>query len=139
MSRGAKEMFRVAADSPWLTDIIDLLMWGIPISHGCKPLVTLPQYCAFRVPIGNCFRSSSTYSTSPRSRRFASKAFLDAKTPAWPYIYRAKASEAMAPQLDAYFKQVDTDAEHFIERLRKAVAIPSVSADGERRPDVVKV
>ena len=45
----------------------------------------------------------------------------------------------MAPNLDAYFKTVDSMAEGFIERLRKAVAIPSVSADEERRPDVVKV
>jgi len=30
-------------------------------------------------------------------------------------------------------------ADHFIERLRKAVAIPSVSADDERRPDVVRM
>ena len=45
----------------------------------------------------------------------------------------------MAPKLDGYFKQVDDLSEHFIERLRKAVAIPSVSADDERRPDVVKV
>jgi Cys-Gly metallodipeptidase DUG1 len=45
----------------------------------------------------------------------------------------------MAPQLDSYFKQVDTLTDHFIDRLRKAVAIPSVSADDERRPDVVKV
>jgi Cys-Gly metallodipeptidase DUG1 len=45
----------------------------------------------------------------------------------------------MAPQLDPYFKQVDSLSEHFIDRLRKAVAIPSVSADDERRPDVVKV
>lgn len=45
----------------------------------------------------------------------------------------------MAPQLDAYFKQVDTLAESFIERLRKAVAIPSVSADDDKRKDVVRV
>lgn len=45
----------------------------------------------------------------------------------------------MAPQLDAYFKQVDSLSEHFIDRLRSAVAIPSVSADEERRQDVVKV
>src|SRR5450756_1330103 len=43
----------------------------------------------------------------------------------------------MAPQLDGYFKQVDSLSDHFIERLRKAVAIPSISADEERRPDVV--
>jgi len=45
----------------------------------------------------------------------------------------------MAPNLDTYFKEVDSQAEYFIERLRKAVAIPSVSADEARRPDVVKV
>jgi Cys-Gly metallodipeptidase DUG1 len=45
----------------------------------------------------------------------------------------------MAPKLDSYFRKVDELAEPFIERLRKAVAIPSVSADEERRPDVVKV
>lgn len=45
----------------------------------------------------------------------------------------------MAPQLDSYFKQVDELAPSFIERLRKAVAIPSISAEDARRPDVVKV
>ena len=45
----------------------------------------------------------------------------------------------MAPQLDGYFKQVDALSDHFIDRLRKAVAIPSVSADDERRPDVVRM
>jgi Cys-Gly metallodipeptidase DUG1 len=45
----------------------------------------------------------------------------------------------MAPQLDSFFKQVDSLSDHFIERLRKAVAIPSVSADEERRPDVVRM
>lgn len=45
----------------------------------------------------------------------------------------------MAPQLDGYFQQVDALSDHFIERLRKAVAIPSVSADEERRPDVVRM
>lgn len=45
----------------------------------------------------------------------------------------------MAPQLDAFFKTVDSQAESFIERLRQAVAIPSVSAEEERRQDVVKM
>ena len=45
----------------------------------------------------------------------------------------------MAPNLDAFFKQVDTLSETFIERLRKAVAIPSISAEDARRPDVVRV
>lgn len=45
----------------------------------------------------------------------------------------------MAPQLDSYFAQVDTLAPHFIDRLRAAVAIPSVSSDETRRPDVVRM
>jgi hypothetical protein len=45
----------------------------------------------------------------------------------------------MAPQLDAFFKQVDDLSDHFIDRLSKAVAIPSVSAEDERRPEVVRV
>lgn len=46
---------------------------------------------------------------------------------------------ATAPQLDGYFKQVDDLSDNFIDRLRKAVAIPSISADDERRPDVVRM
>ncbi|KAK3709123.1 hypothetical protein LTR37_011102 [Vermiconidia calcicola] len=45
----------------------------------------------------------------------------------------------MAPQLDSYFKQVDNLAESFINRLRDAVAIPSISAEDARRGDVVKM
>jgi Cys-Gly metallodipeptidase DUG1 len=45
----------------------------------------------------------------------------------------------MAPQLDAYFKTVDDLSDAFIERLRKAVAIPSVSAEDDRRPEVIRV
>jgi Cys-Gly metallodipeptidase DUG1 len=45
----------------------------------------------------------------------------------------------MAPQLDGFFKQVDDSADYFIDRLRKAVAIPSVSSDETRRPDVVRM
>jgi Cys-Gly metallodipeptidase DUG1 len=45
----------------------------------------------------------------------------------------------MAPNLDGYFQQVDSSADHFIERLRKAVAIPSISAEDARRPDVVRM
>lgn len=52
---------------------------------------------------------------------------------------RTHQAQKMAPQLDGYFKQVDSLSDHFIERLRKAVAIPSISADEERRPDVVRM
>jgi Cys-Gly metallodipeptidase DUG1 len=45
----------------------------------------------------------------------------------------------MAPNLDPFFTQVDSLTDHFIDRLARAVAIPSVSAEDERRPEVVKV
>ena len=45
----------------------------------------------------------------------------------------------MAPQLDGFFRQVDASADAFIDRLRKAVAIPSISAEDGRRPDVVRM
>jgi Cys-Gly metallodipeptidase DUG1 len=41
--------------------------------------------------------------------------------------------------LDPYFEQVTGLESHFIERLREAVAIPSISSEDQRRPDVVKV
>jgi Cys-Gly metallodipeptidase DUG1 len=43
------------------------------------------------------------------------------------------------PHLDPVFKQVDALQETFIKRLEEAVAIPSISSEEDRRPDVVKV
>lgn len=75
-----------------------------------------------------------------KPRRFClSRPLRHSSVPAWPYLYRRDPSPTMAPQLDAYYKQVDSLSEHFIERLRAAVAIPSVSAEDNRRPDVVRV
>ncbi|RKF64041.1 Cys-Gly metallodipeptidase dug1 [Erysiphe neolycopersici] len=45
----------------------------------------------------------------------------------------------MDTQLDSFFAQVDSLSDHFIDRLRRAVAIPSISADDARRPDVVRM
>ncbi|KAG4217019.1 hypothetical protein PC116_g34500, partial [Phytophthora cactorum] len=45
----------------------------------------------------------------------------------------------MAPQIDGFFSQVDSLSSHFIDRLSKAVAIPSVSSEAARRPDVVRM
>lgn len=59
-----------------------------------------------------------------------------------PYLtesIRNHQAKKMAPQIDGYFKQVDASAKDFIERLRKAVAIPSISAEDARRPDVVRM
>jgi Cys-Gly metallodipeptidase DUG1 len=43
------------------------------------------------------------------------------------------------PHLDPYFKRVDSLQDKFIERLREAVAIPSISSEDAHRPDVVKM
>ncbi|KAK2812150.1 hypothetical protein FQN50_001507 [Emmonsiellopsis sp. PD_5] len=45
----------------------------------------------------------------------------------------------MAPQLEPFFKQVDNLTDAFIDRLRKAVAIPSVSAQDDSRGEVVRM
>ncbi|EGC45000.1 glutamate carboxypeptidase [Histoplasma capsulatum var. duboisii H88] len=45
----------------------------------------------------------------------------------------------MAPQLEPFFKEVDNLQDHFIDRLRKAVAIPSISAQDDNRRDVVRM
>ncbi|KAI1806776.1 hypothetical protein F4811DRAFT_509163 [Daldinia bambusicola] len=52
---------------------------------------------------------------------------------------RAHQSRKMAPQIDGFFSQVDSLSSHFIDRLSKAVAIPSVSSEAARRPDVVRM
>ncbi|KAJ5118535.1 Cys-Gly metallodipeptidase dug1 [Penicillium atrosanguineum] len=62
-------------------------------------------------------------------RPFASRRFF------YGYISDTK----MAPQLEPFFKQVDSSSETFIDRLRKAVAIPSVSAQDENRKDVFRM
>jgi Cys-Gly metallodipeptidase DUG1 len=45
----------------------------------------------------------------------------------------------MAPQLDGFFQKVDELSDKFIDRLAQAVAIPSISAEPARRPDVVRM
>jgi len=41
--------------------------------------------------------------------------------------------------LDPFFKQVDSLQDSFIDRLREAVAIPSISSEDDRREDVIKM
>lgn len=69
-------------------------------------------------------------------RTFASTSPPRSDKPVWPYLY--KPFDRM-PHLDPYFKQVDSLQGVFIERLREAVGIPSISSEDARRPDVVKV
>jgi len=61
------------------------------------------------------------------------------RAPHYRTYYGHVTDHKMAPQLDPYFKKVDELSESFIDRLRKAVAIPSVSAEDERRPEVVRM
>lgn len=98
---------------------------------------TLPRFFKSlgRKPCLSVLSSRFTPFLAPKTQ---SPVFSARRLADWPYLYSNKPL-AMAPQLDSYFKQVDDMAESFIERLRKAVAIPSVSADDERRPDVVRV
>lgn len=101
---------------------------------------TSAYYCPPRISAVGFGRS---FTCSPLRQRFTTTPQrLDKYTPerlpdaAWPYLYRQ--FDTM-PHLDSYFKQVDSLQDHFIERLREAVAIPSVSSEDARRPDVVKV
>ncbi|KAJ5816871.1 Cys-Gly metallodipeptidase dug1 [Penicillium robsamsonii] len=55
------------------------------------------------------------------------------------FFYGHISDSKMAPQLEPFFKQVDDSSNDFIERLRKAVAIPSISAQDENRPDVFRM
>ena len=84
-----------------------------------------------------------TFSSAPPRNFVATRTErLDKHTPdripnaSWPYLYRP--FDKMA-NLDGYFKEVDGLQDKFIERLREAVAIPSISSEDARRPDVVKV
>lgn len=87
----------------------------------------------------------STALSSPRGvaehrRRRITNSNTQAQTR--PYLtdaIRTHQARKMAPQLDSFFSQVDSLSEAFIQRLRAAVAIPSVSSDAARRPDVVRM
>ncbi|KAH7326257.1 hypothetical protein B0I35DRAFT_422268 [Stachybotrys elegans] len=72
-------------------------------------------------------RSSTSFINLPRRHSYLTESI------------RTHQARKMAPQLDSFFQQVDSSADTFIERLRKAVAIPSISAEDARRPDVVRM
>lgn len=82
------------------------------------------------------------FSCSPARRFTPALQRFDKYTPdripnaEWPYFYHKYTKMA---NLDSYFQQVDTLQDSFIDRLREAVAIPSISSEDARRPDVVKV
>jgi hypothetical protein len=105
-----------------------------PSLSRCTPAYAPPRISAIR--IGRSFLSST-----PAQRLALTPRRLDQYTPkripnaVWPYLYSPRNNMA---NLDSYFQQVDTLQDSFIERLREAVAIPSISSEDHRRPDVVK-
>jgi hypothetical protein len=88
------------------------------------PLITVPTP-----------RRRNCFDTQRRTFTFTARANANTPRP-WPYLH--KPYDKM-PHLDKYFSQVDGMKDGFIERLREAVAIPSISSEDEKRPDVIKV
>ncbi|KAL8420384.1 hypothetical protein RB594_003248 [Gaeumannomyces avenae] len=79
---------------------------------------------------------------SPRDTAEHCRRITSSSTQTRPYLtdaIRTHQTRKMAPKLDSFFSQVDSLSDAFIERLRAAVAIPSVSSDAARRPDVVRM
>ncbi|KAL8329688.1 hypothetical protein RB597_005119 [Gaeumannomyces tritici] len=84
----------------------------------------------------------STVLPSPRDTAEHCRRITSNSTQTRPYLtdaIRTHQARKMAPKLDSFFSQVDSLSDAFIERLRAAVAIPSVSSDAARRPDVVRM
>ncbi|KAK3326699.1 hypothetical protein B0H66DRAFT_167784 [Apodospora peruviana] len=109
----------------------------MPRTLFCRPsqlplLRSIPSRLAspFRIPISTSCQTLFRSNLPASSRRtYLTEAIR---------VHQARKTK-MAPQLDGYFQQVDALSDHFIERLRQAVAIPSISSEAERRPDVVRM
>ena len=116
---------------------------GLPrtrtLLRGLRGVRTVSRGGSF-VYVPSLSQNISHFSTPARSSRLCSSSLLlnSSRTYLTDSI-RAHQARNMAPQLDSYFKQVDASSNDFIDRLRQAVAIPSVSADRNRRPDVVRM
>ncbi|KAK4200882.1 hypothetical protein QBC40DRAFT_279053 [Triangularia verruculosa] len=104
-----------------------------------------PRYRSLSRPfrLSTTISLSRSFTTLPppsntRSRTHA-RPQLQSSRPYLTEAIRNHQARKMAPQLDGYFKQVDDMSDAFIERLRQAVAIPSISSEAARRPDVVRM
>lgn len=97
--------------------------------------LTPPQISAHRVS-RNFFSSTPARRFTPTLQRFDKYTPERIPNAEWPYLYHKYNKMA---NLDSYFQQVDSLQDKFIDRLREAVAIPSISSEDQRRPDVVKV
>ena len=112
---------------------------------GQRPLATAGAFIPSRLipPRISAHRIGRIFFSSTPARRFTpALQRFDKYTPEripnadWPYLYHEYCKMA---NLDSYFQQVDSLQDKFIDRLREAVAIPSISSEDQRRPDVVKV
>ncbi|CAJ2503260.1 Uu.00g106540.m01.CDS01 [Anthostomella pinea] len=113
-----------------------LLTRLLPGQH-CRPAIT----CLTKPAFYKTLTASVLPSTSPSSTsnlRVGPFPYAARRTYLTPAIQTHQARK-MAPQLDGFFAEVDKQSTYFIDRLAKAVAIPSVSAEPARRPDVVRM
>lgn len=118
--------------------------WATPSSF-CMPIPHMPPVKGFGSLNSSCrnlyalCRSTRLDLSRYTVHQSGFQSIARCQSAKWPSSRELHTSQIMAPQLDSYFKQVDTLSESFIDRLRDAVAIPSISSDEARRADVVKV
>ena len=144
---GRRPTPRLDFDGSWLACVCPVPFNVLSMMPRLPLLVTqaparLTSARAYRPRISASTISQRAFSSFPSRRLYATPKYFDTYTPdripnaSWPYLYRP--FDKMA-NLDGYFKEVDGMQDKFIERLREAVAIPSISSEDKRRPDVVKV
>ncbi|KAI1441499.1 cytosolic non-specific dipeptidase [Annulohypoxylon stygium] len=104
-------------------------------------LTRLPssQLELLKTPTLSSYRRNSPFTNYKQSSRLLSLPNCNTRRTYLTPAIRAHQSRKMAPSLDGYFTQVDALSSHFIDRLAKAVAIPSVSSEAARRPQVVNM
>ncbi|KAK0708929.1 hypothetical protein B0T21DRAFT_377236 [Apiosordaria backusii] len=112
---------------------VSLISSSAPRYH----LLTRPFRLCTASPTSRKFTTRPSYSNIVS--RTQTKPQLQSSRPYLTEAIRNHQARKMAPQLDGYFKQVDDMSDAFIERLRQAVAIPSISSEAARRPDVVRM
>ncbi|KAI0152761.1 hypothetical protein GGR57DRAFT_469015 [Xylariaceae sp. FL1272] len=120
------------------------LLMRLPSSSRLAPSRAQLTANSFRVfnPHSHSHRFSSAYSPFSRASPIPRPVLFSHSSHTRTYLspaIQAHQARKMAPQLDSYFAEVDKLSDHFIDRLSKAVAIPSISSEDARRPDVVRM
>ncbi|KAI1270743.1 cytosolic non-specific dipeptidase [Xylariaceae sp. FL1019] len=120
------------------------LLMRLPSSSRLAPSRAQLTATSFRVFNNISHSRCFSFAYSPFSRASTIPLPVASSNPTHARSYLSPAVQAhqarkMAPQLDGYFAEVDKLSDHFIDRLAKAVAIPSISAEDARRPDVVRM